>query len=101
MYIYGIYIHNVHCISYIYIYNYSLHILKRVKEDATGIRQEVSGLLYPYGIDQIPRSDQFLNICIDFSRFLNRIAHDQQVVIYTNDKYIYIYKQYIMTYCIL
>ena len=29
---------------YIYIYNYSLHILKRVKRDATGIRQEVSGL---------------------------------------------------------
>ena len=31
-------------VYYIYIYNYSLHILKRVKEDATGIRQEVSGL---------------------------------------------------------
>ena len=71
-----VYIHNVHCILYIYIYKYSLHILKRVKGDATGIRQEVSGLLDPYGIDQIPRSDQFLNICIDFSRFLNRIAHD-------------------------
>ena len=94
-----VYIHNVHCI--LYIYNYSLHILKRVKRDATGIRQEVSGLLDPYGIDQIPRSDQFLNICIDFSRFLNRIAHDQQVVMYTKDKYIYKYKQYIMTSCIL